>query len=239
MQPVFVLVHSPSVGPLTWTPVADRLRARGFQSAVPSLVDVADAAPPFWPRVVEDVTTAMSGLDQGASVLLVAHSNAGLFVPQLVAHATRAVRGCLFVDAALPALADSTPVAPAELLDFLRSKVIDDRLPPWTQWWDEEDVAPMFPNPQVRAAVTAEEPRLPLAYYEQAVPVPAGWDDVPCGYLLFGPPYDEVATDARRRGWLVEELPGEHLHQIVDPDATADSLIRLAQRLGATDGASR
>ncbi len=46
MQPVFVLVHSPSVGPLTWTPVADRLEARGQESIVPSLLDVADAAAP-------------------------------------------------------------------------------------------------------------------------------------------------------------------------------------------------
>jgi hypothetical protein len=134
-----------------------------------------------------------------------------------------------------PALGDSTPVAPAPLLDFLRNKVDGDRLPPWTQWWDEEDIAPMFPNPQLRAAVTAEEPRLPLAYYEQTVPVPVGWDDVPCGYLLFGPPYDEVAVVARGRGWLVEELPGEHLHQIVDPDATADRLIAMAHGLGATE----
>jgi pimeloyl-ACP methyl ester carboxylesterase len=239
MQPTFVLVHSPSVGPLTWTPVADRLRARGFPSVVPSLLDVAEADPPFWPRVVEDVTAAMNSLDQDASVLLVAHSNAGLFVPLLAAHASRVVRGCLFVDAALPALAETTPVAPAELLDFLRSKVTGERLPPWTQWWDEEDIAPMFPNPQLRAAVTAEEPRLPLAYYQQTIPVPAGWDDVPCGYLLFGAPYDEAAADASRRGWLVERLPGEHLHQIVDPDATTDSLIGMAQRLGATDGLSR
>ena len=237
MQPVFVLVHSPSVGPLTWTPVADRLRAAGFDSVVPSLLDVANARPPFWPRVVDDVTAAMSRLDQEASVLLVAHSNAGLFVPLLVAHAPRAVRGCLFVDAALPVAAECTPVAPPELLDFLRSKVVSDRLPPWTQWWDEEDIAPLFPNPDLRAAVTAEQPRLPFAYYEQTVPVPAGWDEVPCGYLLFGPPYQEVADDARRRGWLVEELPGEHLHQIVDPGATADRLIEMARRLDATDGA--
>jgi hypothetical protein len=87
--------------------------------------------------------------------------------------------------------------------------------------------------------VTAEEPRLPFAYYEQAVPVPAGWDDVPCGYLLFSPPYDDVAADARRRGWPVEVLPGQHLQQIVDPDATADRLVTLARRLGAADDESQ
>jgi hypothetical protein len=234
MQPVFVLVHSPSVGPLTWEPVAERLAARGQEGIVPSLLDVADAGAPFWPRVVADVAAATSRLDRDGQVLLVAHSNAGLFVPLLVRHAVRYVRGCLFVDAALPALAESTPVVPAELLDFLRSKVTAGRLPPWTQWWDEQDVAPMFPDPQTRAAVTAEEPRLPLAYYEQSVPVPLDWDTQPCGYLLFGAPYDEVADDARRRGWLVEQLPGQHLHQIIDPDSVADRLITMAQRLAAT-----
>jgi len=124
-------------------------------------------------------------------------------------------------------------MALAELLNFLRTKATDGRLLLWTEWW-EEDVAPMFPAPQTRAAVTAEQPRLPLTYYEQAVPAPAGWDDQPCGYLLFGPPYDEMAADARGRGWLVEELPGQHLHQIVDPDGIAERLITMTQRLAPT-----
>src|SRR5215207_5118117 len=85
----------------------------------------------------------------------------------------------------------------------------------------EEDVSPLFPDAATRAAVTAEEPRLPSAYYEQSVPVPTGWDDdVACGHLLFGPPYEEMAAHARSRGWLVEELAGQHLHQLVDPEAT-------------------
>ena len=228
MQSVFVLVHSPSVGPLTWGPVADALAMPKHKSVVPSLLDVADAEPPFWPRVVEVVNAAMSRLDQGQCVLLVAHSNGGMFVPLLVTHALRPVRCCLFVDAALPAQARQTPVAPTERADFLRGKVSDGRLPPWTEWWGEGDIATLFADAATRAAMTAEEPRLPFAHYEQSVPVPAGWnDDVVCGYLLFGPPYDQVAADARSRGWLVEELPGQHLHQLVDPDATADRLITI------------
>jgi predicted alpha/beta hydrolase family esterase len=72
----------------------------------------------------------MRRLRPDRSVLLVAHSNAGLFIPLLVTHADRPVSGCLFVDAALPVLADSTPVVPAEVLDLLRGKVTDGRLPP-------------------------------------------------------------------------------------------------------------
>lgn len=227
----FVLVHSPSVGPLTWTPVADRLRARGYDAIVPSLLGVADADPPFWPHVLGEVNAATGALDVDCPVVLVAHSNAGLFVPLLVTHAVRPVQGCVFVDAALPALADSTPVVPAELLDVLRGMERDGRLPPWTDWWDEADVAPLFPDPQTRAAVSAEQPRLPLAYYDRAVPVPAGWDAVPCGYLVFGPPYDELAAEAGQRGWPVEEIAGQHLHTIVDPDGVAERLIDMSHRL--------
>ncbi len=34
---VFVLLHSPLVGPLTWGPVADELRRRGIEAIVPAL----------------------------------------------------------------------------------------------------------------------------------------------------------------------------------------------------------
>jgi pimeloyl-ACP methyl ester carboxylesterase len=76
--PVFVLVHSLSVGPLTWKPVANRLAARGHEAVVPSLLKVADAGAPFWPRVVEDVAAATGRLEHDRRVVLVAHSNAGL-----------------------------------------------------------------------------------------------------------------------------------------------------------------
>jgi pimeloyl-ACP methyl ester carboxylesterase len=231
MTPGFVLVHSPSVGPSTWAPVADRLRALGRDAVVPSLREVGEGDPPFWPRVVEAVAEATRALATDQPVLLVAHSNAGLFVPVLVAETARPVHGCLFVDAALPARQETTPVASAEMLDFLRSKMAEDgRLPRWTDWWDDEDVAELFPDAATQAVMTAEQPRLPLAYYEQRVPVPAGWDETPCGYLFFGPPYDDVAAEARDRSWLVEALPGGHLHQVVDPDATAARLISMADR---------
>jgi hypothetical protein len=86
----------------------------------------------------------------------------------------------------------------------------------------------MFPDPATREAVTREQPRLPLAYYEEQVPVPDGWEDHRCAYLLFGPPYDVQAREARQRGWAVRSLTGTHLHQIIDPDGVARSLLELA-----------
>lgn len=234
MDAAFVLVHSPSVGPGTWAPVAGRLVARGATVVVPSLLEVARAAPPFWPRVTELVAERVAGLADGRPVVLVAHSNAGLFVPVIAAALARPVAGCLFVDAALPARRGPTPVVAAEHQEFLRKRAVDGVLPPWTTWFDETEVAPMFPDRATREAVEAEQPRLPLSYYEQLIPVPDGWDRQPCGYLLFGPPhqedspYEEVANEAAARGWAVERIPGRHLHQVVDPDGVADRIAAMA-----------
>ena len=88
----------------------------------------------------------------------------------------------------------------------------------------------LFPDPQTRLTVSAEQPRLPLSYYEQQIPVPGGWDNRPCGYLLFGPPYDRMAQEARERGWDVEQVPGRHLHQLVDPDTVAARIVAMTGR---------
>jgi hypothetical protein len=233
VAPAFVFVHSLLLGPLTWAPVAVRLTALGAVTVVPSLVDVADADdPPFWPRVAAKVNDALSHLPQGQPIVLVAHSNAGLFVPVVVQAARRPVAGCLFVDARLPSRTGPAPAASPERLNYLRTKVTEGRLPQWTTWWDEDDVAPLFPDLQTRSTVSAEQPRLPLSYYEQQVPVPAGWDNRPCGYLLFGSPYDRMAQEARERGWDVDQVSGGHLHQLVDPDAVTACIIAMTERWG-------
>ncbi|WP_430785615.1 alpha/beta hydrolase [Actinoplanes sp. G11-F43] len=208
MDTAYVLLHSPTVGPSTWAPVAGRLPG----AVVPSLLRVGDAGPPFWPAVVEAVTAEIDRLPAGTRVVLVAHSNAGRFVPVLAEHAA----ACVFVDAALPGQAGPAP-------EFLRAMTgLDGRLPRWTDWWDEADVAPLFPDETTRRTVEAEQPRLPPAYFEQPVPVPPGWDTMPCAYLLFsGRAYAAEAAGARARGWRVDHLPGLHLHQLVDPAGVA------------------
>jgi hypothetical protein len=232
MAASFVLIHSPSVGPRTWQPVARRLAELGWEAAVPSLLHVADEGPPFWPRVVDAVRAGLGTVRQDQGVVLVAHSNAGLFIPVITSALAGQVRGCIFVDAALPPASGTAPVAPPELLALLRDKASGGLLPRWTDWWDEEEVAPLFPDQATRQAVTGEQPRLPLSYYEASVPVPAGWEAHRCAYLLFGPPYDELATEARGRGWVVKQLPGAHLHQLVDPDGVARLLLAIVQQMG-------
>jgi hypothetical protein len=232
VETAFVIVHSLAVGPATWEPVAARLRATGATVLVPSLLPVADGPPPFWPTVVDLVGAAIDTLPAGQPVVLVCHSNAGRFLPVIAEASRRPVAGCVFVDAALPARTGATPVANAEHLAFLRGLAVDGRLPQWTSRWDEAEVAPLFPDRRTREWVCAEQPRLPLAFYEQSIPVPAGWDDhVPCAYVYFCQPYEAAAGEAWDRGWRITHLPGRHLHQLVDPDAVAD-VLRAARTAG-------
>jgi hypothetical protein len=228
MRASFVLVHRLLLGPSSWAPVAARLTASGAAVVVvPSLVDVADADPPFWPFVAGKVAEAVSRLPAGEPVFVVAHSNAGLLVPVIVHAARRPVAGCVFVDATLPSRSGPTPAASADRLRFLRTMANEGRLPPWTTWWDEGELARLLPDPQTRSRISAEQPRLPLTYYEQQIPVPDGWDNRPCGYLLFGPPYDAIGRQARERGWDVDQVPGRHLHQLVDPDTVTSHIAAM------------
>ncbi|MFF5229476.1 alpha/beta fold hydrolase [Dactylosporangium sp. NPDC000521] len=214
----YVLVHSPLLGPASWAPVAALLDA-----AVPSLL----GGPPSWPAVVQQVLDAAPP----GPVILVAHSNAGYFMPAVAGALPQRVAACVFVDAALPARTGPTPIVAPKVLEHLRDRVVDGLLPPWTTWWPGSDLARLIPDPRLRQAVEAEQPRIPLWYYEQRLPVPAGWDTVPCGYLQFSAHYAPAAAEAQDRGWLVEHLPGEHLHQLVDPRAVTDRLTAMATAL--------
>jgi hypothetical protein len=250
--PRFVLIHSPVVGPRTWAPVARRLTELGHAVTVPSLLAVGDADPPFWPHVVVAVTAALcagsgraaipdpgergapvvaagAGLGTGQPVVLAVHSNAGVFLPVIRRALAPPVLCSVFADATVPAAGGTTATAGEDFLPFLRGLAgPDGRLPRWTEWWPDEDLSSLFPDPQTRDSVVAELPRLPLAYYTEQVPAPAGWDDHPCAFLHFSAGYDGEAETAAQRGWPVRRLPGEHLHQLVDPAGVAAALLEFA-----------
>jgi hypothetical protein len=225
---LFVLLHSPVVGPSTWSPVAGQLADLGCTAIVPSLLGVGEGDPPFWPRVVAAVARGLAGTDPDQPVVLVAHSNAGVFVPVIRHDLPWPVACSVFADATVPNRSGPTPNAGEDFLPFLRGLADPDgRLPRWTDWWEGEDMSALFPGPSTRDLITAELPRLPLAYYEEQVPVPGGWDDHPCRYLQFSPGYAGEARKAAERGWPVLSLPGEHLHQLVDPEGAARALLEL------------
>jgi hypothetical protein len=219
------LLPSPLLGHVAWEPVADVLRGRGRDTLVAQL--------PWKVRGPDDVVRAFrAALPADSELVLVPHSNAGLYTPLLAAE-VRPV-GSVFVDAALPTTEPSTALAPRALLRSLTDLVDGEGLlPPWSRWWDEAEIVSLFPNDRVRDQVRAGEPRLPLSYFEGLLPVPAGWAAGACGYLAFGDTYAEEVAAARRYGWPTEVLPGRHLHLLHDPEGVADAVLRLLDRLAA------
>ena len=215
-----VLLPSPLVGPCTWAPVATWLVAQGHDALV-----VETGAPSGSLEVVE---AAVATAD-AEPVVLVTHSNAGLYAPVLATLLD--VVAAVHVDAALPFTPGTTTLAPPGLLEHLRG-LADGAglLPPWTEWWD--DLGDLFPDEATRRAVTQRQPRLRLAYFESELPVPAGWMSRSQAYLAFGETYAEETAAARGHGWPVTVLPGRHLHQLHDPSGVGAEILRLLGRLG-------
>ena len=84
-----------------------------------------------------------------------------------------------------------------------------------------------------RARVEADLPRLPLAWFDAAIDVPA-WDAYPCAYLRLSKLFEPEALTARARGWPLVHVDGTYLHPAIEPGATADSLLTLANILAPT-----
>jgi hypothetical protein len=218
-----LLVPSPLLGPATWLPVAGWLHERGCRAGI---VEYADG--PRTPRAVLDaVVRAGAAADD---LVLVAHSNAGLYVPRL--SELIAVRATVYVDAALAGDAPDVGLAPEPFLAVLRELADDDGLlPPWTHWWDQDELSGLFPDDVTREAVEAEQPRLPLAYFTSSVPVRPGWAELPSAYLAFGDTYAEEVVFAEEHGWPVRTLPGRHLHQLHDPAGVGAEILQLTALL--------
>ncbi|MGI5212494.1 hypothetical protein [Plantactinospora sp. CA-290183] len=217
-----VLIPSPFLGPAVWASVASVLRSDfGITATVPAPPDPATSSPAAVLAAIE------KGLPDADDLVLVPHSNAGLYVPALVTR--HPVRGAVFVDAVLPPARGSVPVARADLSDMLRDRVgPDGSLPLWTRWWPEESVAGLFPDAETRARVEAEQARVPFAYLTARVDLPDGWDAVSAGYLSFGDTYADEREDARARGWPVRTMPGGHLHMLRDPAGVAREIMELS-----------
>jgi Alpha/beta hydrolase family len=221
---VFVLVHSPLVGPSTWRPLALELERRGHRAMVPSLLNrTSDRT---WQSDAQAVLDVVRGVVE--PIILIGHSGGGLLLPVIADSAVPPVAELVFVDSDVPPTTGAAPFMPARFLEEFRKLAVDGVLPPWSQWWGEDVMRDLVPDEKLRADLVRETPSLPLAYLEQRIPSPRGWDEVPCAYLLLSEAYQDAAAEAVARGWPVEKLPdAQHLHIAVAPAAVADALIRL------------
>ncbi len=232
MDAAFALIHSPLVGPTTWSLVAGALRARGSDVYLAAVEDAPDASEPFWRQQAESAAGSLRAVAPGRSLILVAHSGAGPLLPAIRQAFGRPVGGYLFVDAGLPRdgqtrfgeLRDALPEYAEELHAELAA---GGRFPTWT----DADLREIIPDARLRQATLDELRPRSLAFFEEPIPVFAGWPDAACGYLQFSESYAAAAEEAKNRGWPVRAMAAEHFHMLVDPEGVAQVLQEMAQAM--------
>lgn len=223
-----VLVHSPLVGPDTWGPVAETLRARACQVLVPRLSD--HRAPPWWAAHVEAIVESIG--DAGADpspLLLILHSGAGQLADHLVARLDEdghTVEAAVFADAGLPPEGRSrmaqlrleAPMFAADLRDRLAA---GDRFPDWT----DAQLRDLVPDGARRRRLLDGVRSLPPEYWEE--PIPAV--EVPAhhrGAVLFSDGYAPTREAAEEEGWpLVDLAADNHFLALDDEVVVAEAIL--------------
>jgi hypothetical protein len=229
---VYVLIHSPLVGGLTWTLVADQMRQRDLTVVVPILSDSAASKEPFWRQHAESVAQAHINVHKDEMVILVAHSGAGPLLPAIRQYIANPIHAYVFVDAGIPR--DG-----ATRLDLMMSedpewaKRFEEKLQGGDQFpnWSNEDLREIVPHENLREKLVAELHPRGLDFFTEPIPVFHEWPDAPCVYIQFSAPYENPATQARQAGWLTYELRAGHFHMLVDAKAVADIIIKSVNEI--------
>ena len=233
MRPVFVLIHSPLVGPVTWSAVASELSRRQVGVVVPDLgAPTETETGPHWKRHVALAARAIASIPAAASAVLVGHSGAGALLPAIRDAMDRACAGYVFVDAGLPNGNEPRKGMGGFARHLDEIHALGERFPHWS----DEDLRDALPVPAVRTALLRELRPQPPDFWDETVPVFAGWPDAPCAYIRFGanPSYDAAAAEAQRRGWRYRDLGGAHFHMLVDPVAVSDELLAIEAAFAGT-----
>jgi hypothetical protein len=243
-----VLVHSPLVGASAWDLVAADLARDGHELSLPDLTGTVASRPPYHSRQAELIARDACGQPS----ILIGYSAAGPLLATVgvmidamidqsgvgvgvgVGQAGQ-VKGYIFVDARLPTPGQSwmETVSPGKAAR--RRRMADDQgwLPPWSQWWGDEALAELIPDPVARHSFSAGCPRLPLAMFEEIQPPAPRWPDAPGAYLRLSEAYDDEADRAREFGWPVIEHESHHVQLLTEPRLVAESLRELIGRLDA------
>jgi hypothetical protein len=223
---IYVLIHSPLVGVLTWTLVAKEMRQRGLDVRVPVLKDSPNSQEPYWKQHAESISQAFSNIPKDVSVTLVAHSGAGPLLPVMRESIPNPVHGYVFVDAGIPHK-NATRLAMMKSEDSNWAQEFQSYLEGGGRFpnWSSEDLSEILPDEIMRQQLVAEIRPRALDFFTEPIPVFDGWPDAPCVYILFSPPYKRAEAQAWQMGWLTYKLEAGHFHMLVDPNAVTDLIV--------------
>lgn len=220
---LFVLIHSPLVGPLTWSLVGDEMRQRGLAVLVPKLEDLPDSNEPFWKQHAESVSRALAHIPIETSLILVAHSGAGPLLPAIRQSIVNPVKAYLFVDAGIPRAGasrfDLMKMEDPEWANDLQEELENGgRFPTWSF----NDLQEVIPDETLRRRMVNELRPRGVKFFSEPIPVFDSWPDTSCAYIQFSAPYETPAAQARQAGWQVDQLEAGHFHMLVDAKAVTD-----------------
>jgi hypothetical protein len=215
----YVMVHSPVLGPSSWQWVADSLRSRGHEVAVPDLMTAALTGDPA------AYAQAAAQVDHDGECVVVGHSGAGSVLPT-VAALMNGTHRMVFIDAALPPR-EGEHTAGGDFLDALHQLAIDGVLPPWSQWFGPDVMKTLVPDDERRGVIESELPTVPLAFFQEPITLPPRWCTENGSYVLLSEAYRGDAEKATSLGWPVIERIGGHLDIANNEESIADILSRL------------
>ena len=219
------LIPSPLLGPSSWTGVAKELEAAGQQVMVAETTMTTPADTDHVSGWIEELL-APPLPDDGLPVVVVGHSAACPRLPLAAFALHRAgwpVEAFICVDGRFPDGRPFTVSGPklGEMLDGMVRP--DDHLPPWPRWWGSL-LEGLVIDPAARVAVFSEARPVPRAWFDQGCPVPDLPPAIGRGFLAFGVGYSESCDRAAAAGWTTYRMTGDHLHQVVAPEAVAAAL---------------
>jgi hypothetical protein len=229
---LYVLIHSPLVGRLTWSLVAEEIRRRGLDVVVPALNDFPDANELYWKQHAASVSLSLLDIPENVPLILIAHSGAGPLLPVIRESVPNPVDAYVFVDAGIPQ-------KNATRLDMMKSED-----PHWAQEfqtylegggqfpnWSRDDLREIVPNDNLCEQLVAEIHPRGLDFFTEPIPVFDGWPDAPCAYIQFSPPYKRAELEARQMGWLTYQLKAGHFHMLVYPDMVTDLILNAVDEI--------
>lgn len=98
--------------------------------------------------------------------------------------------------------------------------------------WTDENLREDIPDNVLRRRFVNELRPLPLAVYEEPIPVFSGWPDAPCGYLQFTPTYEFGKRRAEASSWIYSRMNGAHFQLLVDPKTVAIEIMKMVELMG-------
>ena len=229
---LYVLIHSPLVGPLTWSLVAREMLQRGLDVLVPILEDSPASKTPYWKQHAESIAQAITGISNDSCVTLVAHSGAGPILPVIRQSIPNPVNAYVYVDAGLPQ-DGATRLDLMKLEDANWAQKFQTYLENGGRFpdWNYDDLREILPDENLCHQMVAELRPRGLDFFTEPIPVFSDWPDAPCIYILFSPPYEQAEVQAQNMGWLTETLEAGHFHMLVDPGTVTDKIIHAVNTI--------